>query len=57
MIEIDYVDYAYEAYMRLSYSEIDSIVSALHLLKREKLPEKIKNNLLPVMEDFLIDNY
>ena len=54
MIEINHTDYADEAYknLSLSYSEIEYIVALLKT--REDLPETIREEILPIMEDFLI---
>ena len=57
MLDINYIDYAYEAYMTLSYHEIDYIVALLKTFEREDLPETIREEILPRMEDFLADNY
>lgn len=57
MIDINYTDYAYEAYMKLSYSEVDDVVAFLKSFEREDLPETIREEILPKMEDFLADNY
>ena len=57
MIDVNYVDYAYEAYMRLSYSEIDHICALLQTFKRRDLPEEVRDKILPKMEDFLLENY
>ena len=57
MNEIVYRDYAYEAYMTLSYSEIDYIVAFLKNFEKEDLPETIREEILPRMEDFLAENY
>lgn len=57
MLDINYTDYAYEAYMTLSYHDIDYIVAFLKNFEKKDLPETIREEILPRMEDFLIDNY
>ncbi len=56
MIEINHTD---EAYMNLSlsYSEIEYIGALLKTFEREDSPETIREEILSIMEDFLIDNY
>jgi len=57
MVGVNYVDYAYEAYMTLAYHDIDYIAAFLKKFREKDLPETIREEILPRMEDFLIDNY
>lgn len=61
MIDVNYTDYAEEARITLSYSEVNYIVQFLLYYDCYDLPkevkEKINKEILPKLSDFLSENY
>ena len=49
--------YVERATLTMSYSEIESLVTYLKNFESCELPETIREEILPRMVDFLVDNF
>lgn len=52
----EFVFYEKMATITLTYDEIEHIVAFVKKFEREDIPETMREEILPKLEDFLVDN-
>lgn len=57
MIDVNYTDYATKATMTLEYEEIEFLTAFIRSHEWQEIPDTVKGEILPKMEEFLAENY